>query len=109
MRALSTPPPSPNLTALPTTLSARRGPNQPHLVAAQSGVAYAAGPCIRPTQDAGTRGSPDPFLAPPEKRRSKGVVDRPTGQCPVLVMCSIAALSSWATMVSSAPSRGGYT
>ena len=38
-----------------------------------------------------------------------GVVDRPTGQCPVLVMCSIAALSSWATMASSALSRGGYT
>jgi hypothetical protein len=38
-----------------------------------------------------------------------GVSDRPTGQCPVLVMCSIAALSSWVTMASSAPSRGGYT
>lgn len=38
-----------------------------------------------------------------------GVVDRPTGLCPVQVMCAIAASSSWATTASSAPSRGGYT
>ncbi len=50
-----------------------------------------------------------PYVSCADGEFTGGVVDRPTGQCPVLVMCSIAALSSSATMASSAPSRGGYT